>query len=55
MKMKLFVFSLIVLILLVGLGVGCSSTPPLDAPELDFSVELETLEPITPDLGEIDV
>jgi len=55
MKMKLFVFSLIMLLLLAGLEVGCSSTPPLTAPELDFSSELEALEPITPDLGDIDV
>ena len=55
MKRKLFVFSLIMLLLLVGLGVGCRSASPLNAPEMDFTAELETLEPLTPDLGEIDV
>ena len=55
MKMKLFFSSLLMLLLLANLGIGCSSTPPLDVPELDFSAEWETLEPITPYLGEIDV
>ena len=55
MKMKLFVFSLIMLLLLTGLEAGCSRTPPLTAPELDFGSELEALEPITPDLRDIDV
>jgi len=55
MKMKLFVFSLIMLLLLAGLEAGCSRTPSLTAPELDFGSELEALEPITPDLRDIDV
>ncbi len=55
MKMKLFVFSVIMLLLLVGLTVGCGRASQLEAPELDFAVELEALEPTTPDLGDIDV
>ena len=55
MKMKLFVFSVIMLLLLVGLVVGCRRVSLPEAPELDFAVELEALEPITPDLGDIDV
>ena len=55
MKTKLFVFSLIMLLLLVGLAVGCGRASQLEAPELDFGSELEALEPITPDLGDIDV
>lgn len=55
MKTKLLVFSLIMLLLSVGLGVGCGRASVLNAPELDLTAELEALEPITPDLGEIDV
>ena len=63
MKMKLFVLGVITLLLLVGLVVGCGRTSQPEAseldlpeaPELDFAIELEALEPITPDLGEIDV
>ena len=55
MKTKLFVFNVIMLLLLVGLVIGCGRVSVPEAPELDFAVELEALEPITPDLGDIDV
>ena len=55
MRTKAVVSGLITILLLVSLAVGCGRAPLPEAPELDFAVELEALEPIIPNLGEIDV